>query len=198
MSHNRKEIEEYTNNNGLVIIKEIEKRPVGLKMTMKRFVLVKCHCSNEFQIALEQFEKKKYCMSCKGLLLGDRTRTHGQSRTKEYKSALAKTEKRKQSLKNYRESEKGKLMRRTFDHNRRVLIGPKLKKSDIQFVIDKSNSECFHCHIKIDFSKRFDWHLDHYIPVSKGGLNIVDNLVVSCPTCNRKKSNKLPLEFCND
>ena len=31
------------------------------------------------------------------------------------------------------------------------------------------------------------FEIDHIIPVVKGGLNLVDNLILSCRTCNRKK-----------
>lgn len=39
-------------------------------------------------------------------------------------------------------------------------------------------------------------HLDHIYPVSKGGLNIQENLVYCCYTCNSVKSNKGLRDFC--
>lgn len=38
-------------------------------------------------------------------------------------------------------------------------------------------------------------HLDHIIPLIKGGAHAVGNLCVSCPTCNCRKHDKLPEEF---
>ena len=35
------------------------------------------------------------------------------------------------------------------------------------------------------------WELDHFIPLSKGGSNTLDNLRICCPTCNRSKGAKL-------
>jgi len=32
-----------------------------------------------------------------------------------------------------------------------------------------------------------DWHLDHFESISKGGANRIENLVPSCPTCNKMK-----------
>jgi len=37
----------------------------------------------------------------------------------------------------------------------------------------------------------FDVHLDHIIPISKGGLHIPENLQIIHAEDNRKKSNKI-------
>lgn len=51
---------------------------------------------------------------------------------------------------------------------------------------------CYWCHRQTKVKKR---HLDHIIPLAKGGADSVANLCVSCPNCNRRKSAKLPFEF---
>jgi len=41
-----------------------------------------------------------------------------------------------------------------------------------------------------------DCHIDHVIPISKGGYKgDINNMVVSCSMCNMKKGCHLPLEF---
>jgi 5-methylcytosine-specific restriction endonuclease McrA len=40
-----------------------------------------------------------------------------------------------------------------------------------------------------------EYHVDHRIPLSKGGKDDPGNLVIAHPKCNRSKFNKLPHEF---
>ena len=40
--------------------------------------------------------------------------------------------------------------------------------------------------------------VDHLVPLSKGGTNTVDNIVLACPACNQKKRDKLPEEFASN
>ena len=41
-------------------------------------------------------------------------------------------------------------------------------------------------------------HLDHYMPLSKGGAHSISNVVWSCAACNLTKNNKLPIKDSND
>ncbi len=53
---------------------------------------------------------------------------------------------------------------------------------------------CPYCGVPIKGSS----HLDHIHPVSKGGLNVAENLVDCCATCNLKKSDKGVFQFCKE
>lgn len=40
-----------------------------------------------------------------------------------------------------------------------------------------------------------DWHADHLIPLSRGGSNGAENIVIACRHCNQSKNNRLPHEW---
>jgi 5-methylcytosine-specific restriction endonuclease McrA len=56
--------------------------------------------------------------------------------------------------------------------------------------MDEQDSECAYC--GCDISE--DFHVDHIIPLAKGGTNEPDNICLSCPTCNLQKSDRLDFE----
>jgi 5-methylcytosine-specific restriction endonuclease McrA len=51
-------------------------------------------------------------------------------------------------------------------------------------VVKKCGIKCHYCGRKTVPANR---HLDHVIPVEAGGINSIDNLVVSCKKCNTEK-----------
>ena len=51
--------------------------------------------------------------------------------------------------------------------------------------------ECFWCGIPISGTG----HVDHLIPLSRGGRNSPENLVLSCGRCNQSKGDRMPDEF---
>lgn len=61
-----------------------------------------------------------------------------------------------------------------------------------------SEWKCFYCNYLGDENKGPDgrtWHVDHAYPVSLGGDDSQDNLVLSCATCNLRKLDKTALAF---
>lgn len=58
--------------------------------------------------------------------------------------------------------------------------------------------QCFYCGIAGDEDRGPDgrvWHIDHYYPVAKGGDSELDNLVLSCATCNLDKKAMLAADY---
>lgn len=51
---------------------------------------------------------------------------------------------------------------------------------------------CFYCGVNLDYNT---WQLDHFIPISKGGVNVFTNIVTSCAECNKMKSDLMPKDF---
>lgn len=66
----------------------------------------------------------------------------------------------------------------------------KVTLSDIRQLY--SSDSCFYCNKKLTESEKT---VDHKIPVSKGGTNEMQNLVIACQNCNSKKNNKTYIEY---
>lgn len=64
-------------------------------------------------------------------------------------------------------------------------------KDDIARIIASQKSKCYYCGCLCVN----EYHVDHIVPISRGGLNTADNLAIACKTCNLKKQSKLPHEF---
>lgn len=63
--------------------------------------------------------------------------------------------------------------------------------SDIRNQVKRQRGRCYWC----GKSTGDDYHVDHVIPIARGGSNGPDNLVIACPPCNQSKGAKLPHEF---
>jgi 5-methylcytosine-specific restriction endonuclease McrA len=62
---------------------------------------------------------------------------------------------------------------------------------DIKLIFESQRGRCWWCGCEVGEN----YHVDHRIPLSKGGSNSPENLVVSCPKCNWRKNDKLPHEW---
>ncbi len=61
-----------------------------------------------------------------------------------------------------------------------------------QFLFDEQNGKCAYCGCDLNESGK---HLDHIIPIAKGGLHTANNVHWVCPTCNLSKGDKLEDEW---
>lgn len=64
-------------------------------------------------------------------------------------------------------------------------IGPAFTR---QQVWDRDNGTCHLCKQPADPS---NWHVEHVVPLARGGAHSFDNCAVSCPPCNRRKGTRL-------
>jgi 5-methylcytosine-specific restriction endonuclease McrA len=69
-------------------------------------------------------------------------------------------------------------------------VGGRFTKKRIKLL--ESNPHCYYCDCEVTLESST---VDHIIPRSKKGGNSMDNLVLSCYTCNHRKGTKTAAEF---
>jgi 5-methylcytosine-specific restriction endonuclease McrA len=100
-----------------------------------------------------------------------------------------KRERERRWMKNYPEKKRAK------DHahraRRRNARGSHTA-ADIRAIYTQQKGRCYWCQKPAGDN----YHVDRRIPLTRGGSNNPDNLVITCPKCNITKGSRLPHEFC--
>ncbi len=71
----------------------------------------------------------------------------------------------------------------TFD--RECVVNPNKMKDLRRLVLERDNFKCVYCG-----DEKGPFEADHVIPRAKGGLDVLNNLVCACRSCNRSKKDK--------
>ena len=66
---------------------------------------------------------------------------------------------------------------------------------DVMIRMTKQKSACHYCGCKLELFGPQKFQVDHFVPLSRGGSNFMNNLVLACPDCNRAKADKMPWEY---
>lgn len=69
---------------------------------------------------------------------------------------------------------------------------------DVQAIFQNQRGLCANCKKKLFKSGAKKYHVDHVIPLAKGGSNWPSNLQCLCPTCNMRKGAKDPLDWAKE
>jgi len=83
---------------------------------------------------------------------------------------------------------------RCYVRNRRALLKNAPGTHTAKDIVDQLDSQaglCFYCGKELDTCR----HVDHFIPLSKGGSNGPENIVIACRSCNLRKNAKMPEVF---
>ena len=82
-----------------------------------------------------------------------------------------------------------------YQHKRRSLkrkAGGRFTAADVLLILAAQNGRCAYCRKKL--AKR-GYHIDHIVPLSKGGSNHRSNIQICCKSCNSSKGAKDPVDF---
>jgi 5-methylcytosine-specific restriction endonuclease McrA len=93
----------------------------------------------------------------------------------------------------YRKTPAGSAVSRAASHRRRarkLAVGGSYTPADIEAIRIAQGNHCYLCGKKLK-----GFHIDHFIPLSKGGTNDPGNLRLACPKCNLSKGGKHPHEL---
>lgn len=63
--------------------------------------------------------------------------------------------------------------------------------TDVKRQYEAQEGKCYYCGVVVGDT----YHVDHIVPLSRGGTDNPDNLVISCPRCNQRKNNRTPDEW---
>jgi len=129
--------------------------------------------------------------------------------------AKRQSQERKDCLKKWQQSEKGRLMRKVWlesykktkkyrasvsaQASRRRAIKKRAPLADAKVIAawfkKWKTLDVVFCHWCHGQFKVKECEADHVMPISKGGAHSIDNLVISCVSCNRRKAAKTPSEW---
>jgi hypothetical protein len=78
--------------------------------------------------------------------------------------------------------------RRVLQHRRSIKMssGKSFTLADVRKQYANQKGKCYYCHEKLTA-----YHIDHVIPLSRGGTNDAFNIVIACPACNMHKKDKI-------
>lgn len=136
-----------------------------------------------------------YCAECVSIISKARYHDNKEeicNKVKQYRED--NLEKVKAKTASYKKSDKGKIVIRKSCEKRRALkFSTTISGIDTAYFAS-TRYRCFWCgrlHNGI-------YHIDHFYSLSRGGSHTLDNIVVSCPSCNLKKHVKDPEIFAKE
>jgi 5-methylcytosine-specific restriction endonuclease McrA len=117
---------------------------------------------------------------------------------KAIRDSYRKSARGKRAISKFKKSPKGIASRQKHDGRRRALFaGAAVGDLEpiIAWEVRVRRRACVPCYWCGEPTPGKSAHLDHVVPLSRGGRHAIDNLCASCPACNLRKNSKLPNEW---
>jgi 5-methylcytosine-specific restriction endonuclease McrA len=111
---------------------------------------------------------------------------------------LANPDKMAQSARNWRKANPdacGALRRNAYA--RRQAADGSHTFEDVQRIYETQAGACAACQKRLGAPGKGTYHVDHIMPISRGGSNDPGNLQILCPRCNQSKNAMDPYEWAN-
>jgi len=113
---------------------------------------------------------------------------------KKYYEDNKNSTKYKDAREKYRTSTRGRIAKRASEGKRRAAVKSSsdntITAQALEDLRKTQGNKCKYCGTTLDFSEKGTVHLDHVVPLSKGGPHSITNVVWSCAKCNLTKSDK--------
>jgi len=138
-----------------------------------------------------------------------RSANHNKAREHQRRDRIKHPEKHRAYRQKYRQSLKGRRKSMLYAQHWRIahpeyarthaarrrarqrLVGGSYTSADVKRQYTAQKGRCYWCGKKVGDT----YHVDHVIPLDKGGSNGPENIVIACPFCNDSKGAKLPHEW---
>ena len=106
-----------------------------------------------------------------------------------YKRRQIESGKAAERQRKYRKANPEKV--REWRHHRQSKKYSRLPRGSVKKIYDYQKGKCAVCKRKVGS----DYHIDHILPLAKGGTHEKHNIQILCPSCNVRKSDKDPVEY---
>ena len=181
---NEEQREFFNNNKELIASRDKTYRDNNKDKIAKRFKeYMKNNKEKVAKQRREYYKENKEEINRKNKIIGKKWRENNKERINEKSKA-------------YYATPKGKAVARAVHKRRKCAIKNTemiVTSEELVDIVENANNVCYWCNKKIVGTE----HIDHYIPLAKGGKHSIDNMVVSCAKCNQSKGAKSPQEFAN-
>ena len=145
--------------------------------------------------ASKRYGPAKVCKICDNKARGERDKKDRAGARRRYADWLARPGNKEKTQAYYRKhyaDNKERYMRNTLNRIAR-LKGAQGKHSlqQIRELKSRQKNKCVACHADVSVK----YHVDHIVPLIKGGTNDITNIQILCPTCNMSKQARDPITF---